>query len=400
MAMAAGVAAAPASAALRRHVTKHVTITVGYSAGAGDSYYTNEFKLAEKAFPGLTIKPVVYPTYDEQLNEMPQQAAAGTLPDVIVWDNSAPVGQYAKEGVIQSLSKYAAADHFNLKAYPSALVKAWTIDKNLYGVPLYLQNSGEVYNLTMFKKAGITALPRSMAEVAADAKRVYQKTGQAGLTILDNLFHLTQYALAFGGGWDYGKTIDSRQNVAGLQFLVDLFKEHAAVLPDQVGAAWDGQAVAENKAAISDGGPWYIAFMKATAPKVDYVLRPIPTANHHQFVVTYGGSYSITRSEKDPGYAMKVLEHLTNATAEHAMVTSALGFVPAMTRYVNQYRKLYPKYDGITDAVLATGRTLDYPPKTIQFSNALVNGFQNIVEGNSGSVKSLLETLQHQYGTK
>ena len=400
MTTATGIAALSVSASARSHAVKHITITVGYAAGAGDSYYANEFKLAERAFPGLTIKPVVYPTYDEQLNEMPQQAAAGTLPDVIVWDNSAPVGQYAKEGAIQPLSKFVAADKMNLKVYPSALVNAWTINNKLYGMPLYLQNSAEVYNLTMFRQAGITKLPRSMAQIAADAERVHAKTGQAGLTILDNLFHLTQYVLAFGGGWNYGNTIDSPQNVAGLQFLVNLFKSHAAVLPDQVGAAWDGQAVAENKAAISDGGPWYIGFMRATAPKVDYVLRPIPTSDNKQFVVTYGGSYSITRSEKDPAFAVKVLQHLTNATAEHAMVTSALGFVPAMTRYVDQYRKLYPKYDGITDAVLATGRTLDYPPKTIQFGNALVTGFQDIVEGNSGNVKSLLKTLQGQYGAK
>ncbi len=396
---ALGASVGTAVAAKRPHAVKNVTITIGYSAGAGDSYFTKEFAAAEKALPGVHIKSVVYPTYDQQLNEMPAEAAAGTLPNVVIWDNSAPVGQYAAQHAILPLSSYVQANHIDLKRYPRALVKAWTINNKLYGIPLYLQDSAMVYNLSLLRKAGIDQLPRSIQQLAADARIVDAKTGKAGLTILPNLFHLTQYVLAFGGGWNFGKTIDSPQNVAGLQFLVNIFtKDHAGVLPAAVGASWDGQVVAENDAAMSDGGPWYIGFMKATAPSVDYVLRPIPTSTGRQFVVTYGGSYSITSSEKDPAVAMKVLAHLTNAAAERALVTSPLGFVPAMSQYISSYRAITPKYQGITNAVLATGKTLDYPPKTIQFGNALTSGFEQIVDNNSGSVKALLRTLQKQYG--
>lgn len=393
-------AVASTSGASTAHA-KTVTITIGYSAAPGDTFYTNQFAAAEKAIPGIKIKSIVYPTYDEQLDEMPAEAAAGTLPDVIVWDNSAPVGQYAKEGAILPLTSLASADNVDLNADPSALIKAWTINGQLYGIPLYLQDSAFVYNETLLHEAGIYTLPTSMQQVATDAQEVYAKTGKGGLTILDNLFHLTQYELAFGGGWNFGKTIDSPQNVAGLQFLVNIFtKEHAGVLPDQVGAAWDGQVIAENDAAMSDGGPWYISFMAATAPKVVYSLRPIPTSTGKEFVVTYGGSYSMTSADKNPAETMLLLKHLTDAAAEKALVTSALGFVPASTKYIIEYRKLQPKFTGITNAVLTQGLTLDYPPKTIQFGNALTAGFQQIVEANSGTVKALLANLQKLYGTK
>lgn len=375
-------------------------ITIGYAAGTGDSYYTKEFAAAEKAMPSITIKSVVYPTYDEQLDEMPAEAAAGTLPNIIVWDNSAPVGQYAAEGAIRPMSSYISANHINLSLFPKALVQAWTYGGKLYGVPLYLQDSAMVFNLTMLHKAGIKTLPRNMAQLQKDALTVHDKTGKAGLTILPNLFHLTQYALAFGGGWDFGKTIDSSQNAAGLQFLVNIFtKEKSGVLPAAVGATWDGQVIAQNDAAISDGGPWYISFMKATAPKVDYVLSPIPTNNGRSFVVTYGGAYSITSSEKDTALAMRLLAFLTNVPADHAMETSALGFVPAMTQFISSYRKLYPKYNPITNAVLAAGKTLEYPSKTIQFGNALTSGFEKIVDTGSGTISALLASLQKQYGT-
>ena len=242
--------------------TKTVTITLGYAGGTNiDPYYDHVIQSAENALPGIKVQQVVYATYDEQLNEMPTQVAAGTIPDIIVWDNSAPVGQYAQKGAIMGLNKLVKSAGVNLSGDPGALINAWNINGNLYGIPLYLQDSAYVYNLGMLKAAGITAVPRRCEQVAADALTVHKKTGKAGLTILDNLFHLTQYVLAFGGGWGFGKTIDSSANIAGLQFLVNLFNRHAAVLPDQVGASWDGVAVGDNQAAMSDGGPWYIGFM-------------------------------------------------------------------------------------------------------------------------------------------
>ena len=257
------------------------------------------------------------------------------------------------------------------------LVNAWTIDGKLYGIPLYLQDSAYVYNLGLLKAAGITSVPTSMGQVATDALAVHQKTGKAGLTILDNLFHLTQYILAFGGSWNFGKSIDSKANVAGLQFLVNLFNKHAAVLPDQVGASWDGVAVADNDAAMSDGGPWYIGFMSSTAPKVQYELAPIPTSSGKQFVVTYGGSYSITAHSPDPAADMELIKDLTNAAAERYVATdTAFGFVPAMTKYINLYRQMTPRFSRITNAVLDKGLILAYPPSTIQFGNRFGLGFR------------------------
>ncbi|HXW80504.1 MAG TPA: extracellular solute-binding protein [Acidimicrobiales bacterium] len=379
-----------------------VTITLGYAGGANiNPYYNYVVQHAEEVLPGIKVQQVVYATYDDQLDEMPTQVAAGTIPDIIVWDNSAPVGQYAQQGAIMGLNKLVKAAGVNLSGDPAALLNAWTINGNLYGIPLYLQDSAYVYNLGMLKAAGITTLPTSMQQVGADALTVYKRTGKAGLTILDNLFHLTQYVLAFGGGWGFGKTINSSANIAGMQFLVNLFNEHAAVLPDQVGASWDGVAVGDNEAAMSDGGPWYIGFMSSSAPNVNYALTPIPTSTGKQFVVTYGGAYTITAQSKHPAADMQLIKYLTDSYSEHYVaIDSSFGFVPAMSQYINLYRQLTPRYAAITNSVLANGLTLDYPPSTIQFGNALVSGFENIILRHSGTVRALLNTLQQTYGTK
>lgn len=376
------------------------TVTVGYSGGGVvDTYMNQIIAQAKKDVPGVTIKTQVYPTYDDQLNQLPTQFASGTAPDIILWDNSAPIAQFADGGAIKPMDDLVKGTTVDLKKYPDALVKGWTIDGKLYSVPSYLQNSGFAYNRTVLSAAGITELPKTMDEVGQDAATVKAKTGKAGVVVLDNLFHLTQYAIAFGGGWDYGKSIDSPKNVQGIDFLLGLIKKGEGATAKQLGATWDGEAFGKDQAAMADAGPWYIGFMSSTAPKTEYSLKPMPTTESGKTVVaTYGGGFSISAKTKSPETAAKIIASLTGESAQKAIITTGLGYVPAMTTYAAEYRKATPAYAAFTDEVLANGKGLDYPKKTTEFGNALVSGFQQLVADGSTSSKSLLTDLQKKYG--
>lgn len=381
---------------------KDTEITVGYSGGgAMDGYMEQLLDRAAKELPDVTIKPVVYPTYDDQLNQLPTEFAGGTAPDIILWDNSAPVAQYASEGVITPVTDLIEDTGIDLSAYPEVLVDGWTFDDQLYGVPAYLQNSGFVYNLDVLAQAGVTEPPRTLDDLQASAAAVKEKTGKAGIVLLDNLFHLTQYMLAFGGGYENGETINSDENVEALEFLVGLFQDGTAATAQQLGAAWDGEAIANGKAAMSDGGPWYIGFMSTTAPKVDYELLPMPGPTpDDQVVATYGGAFSITESTSDPETALQVVEILTDEQAQEAIITSGLGYVPAMTEQADAFREATPEYAAFTEEVLASGRGLDYPPQTAEFGNELVSGFQQLIaDPDDASPRDLLDDLQEKYGT-
>jgi multiple sugar transport system substrate-binding protein len=376
------------------------TITIGYAGGgAVDTYMSTIIKHVKKELPDVTIKTAVYPTYDDQLNQLPTQFAAGTAPDVILWDNSAPIAQYATEGAIQPISDLVKDTDVDLSLYPEALVKGWTIDGDLYAVPDYLQNSAYAFNRDVLGAAGVTETPATLDQLASSAEAVKQATGKPGIVLLDNLFHLTQYMLAFGGGYDFGKTINSKENVAGLDYLLGLFKSGAAATAKQVGATWDGEALANGQAAMSDGGPWYIGFMSTTAPDVNYDLTPIPGVDPGaQIVATYGGGFSVSASTNAPETAVSVIASLTDEVSQEAVISTGLGFVPAMTEYANQYREATPKYAPFTEEILASGKSLDYPIKTTEFGNDLVAGFQQLVASGETSSKDLLDSLQEEYG--
>lgn len=376
------------------------TITLGYSGGgAVDTYMSTIIKHVEKELPKVTIKTVVYPTYDDQLNQLPTQFAAGTAPDIILWDNSAPIAEYATQGAIAPIDDQVKASKVDLSVFPKALVQGWTIDGKLYSVPSYLQNSGYAYNEKVLKQAGVDSTPQTLDQLAADARAVKAKTGKPGIVLLDNLFHLTQYALAFGGGWNYGKSIDSAQNVQAMDYLLGLFKDGSAATAKQLGATWDGEAFADDKAAMSDGGPWYIGFMSTTAPKTSYRLETIPgTTAGSPVVATYGGGFSVSAKSKDKDTDVAVIKELTDAYSQNAILTTKLGYVPASTKYAADYRKETPQYAAFTDQVLATGKGLDYPIKTVSFGNDLVSGFEKLVAAKATSSKALLTQLQQQYG--
>jgi multiple sugar transport system substrate-binding protein len=376
------------------------TLTIGYSGGGVvDTYMSQIIAQAKKDVPGVTLKTQVYPTYDDQLNQLPTQFASGTAPDIILWDNSAPIAQFADGGAIKPMDDLVKGTDVELSKYPDALVKGWTIDGKLYSVPSYLQNSGFAYNQTVLSAAGVTDLPQTMDEVGADAATVKSATGKAGVVVLDNLFHLTQYAIAFGGGWDYGKAIDSTENVKGIDFLLGMIKKGDAATAKQLGATWDGEAFGKDQAAMADAGPWYIGFMSTTAPNTKYSLQPMPgTEKGKEVVATYGGGFSISAKTKSPETAAKVIASLTGDKAQKAIITTGLGYVPAMTSYAAEYRRATPAYAAFTDKVLADGKGLDYPKQATEFGNALVSGFQQLVADGSTSSKALLHDLQKKYG--
>ncbi|GIG25372.1 ABC transporter substrate-binding protein [Cellulomonas denverensis] len=374
-------------------------VTIGWSGeGEWGEYLRAAIARAEAAYPDLTITPVVYPTYDDQLNQLPTEFAGDTAPDIIQWDGAAPIAQYASEGVIEPLDDWVDSTDKDLSVYPSSLIDGWTIDGTLYGVPLFLQHSGIAVRTDLLAESGITESPRTLDEYAQAAQAVTEQTDATGTVLLDSLFHISQYLYAFGGGYDYGRTIDSPENVAGLTYLVDLFSEGWAQTAKQLGATWDGEAFAAGSAALSDAGPWYVSFMAATAPDVDYDLLPLPGPDGEQTVVTYSGGYSINARSENTAAAQAVLEILTDDQAQADLLESGTQ-VPAMTSYIDQYRDATPAYAAFTDELIESGRTLDYPLQTTEFGNALVAGFQDLVfnPGNQ-TPEELLSQLQDTYG--
>jgi len=378
----------------------HGTVSLGYSGGVWiEKYFDQVVTGLEQAMPGVNVKKVVYPTYDDLLNGLPAQVAAKTNPDVLYWTNE-QLADYVNNGVLAPLDALLPQTKIDLNAFYKGLVQGWTMNGALYGVPFNGQNSSMVVNLDLLKKAGVSGLPKTIEELGQDATLITTKTGSTGLVILDNLFHISQYAYAFGGGWGNGKTIDTPQNAQALQFLVDLFASKTAATAKQLGAGWDGEAFAKGTVGFSTGGPWYIGYMSQAGPDVHYQLLPIPTSSGGTAMVTYGGGLSIFANVQDKRTAIGVIEYLTNDANMELMATSGLKYLPAKTRYMDTYVKVVPEFTPLKDAFFK-GTPLDYPTAVKEFGDELVKGFEQMVfQPGTLTPQQLLATLQQKYGAK
>jgi len=392
--------AVPLSAGGTQEASGPVTVSLGYSGGVWIEKYFDQVTagLAQSA-PNLSVKKVVYPTYDDLLNGLPTQVAARTNPDVLYWTNE-QLADYVSNGVLEPLDPLLGASKIDLGVFYRGLVQGWTMNGKLYGVPFNGQNSAMVVNLDLLKQAGVVGLPKTIQELGQDAAAI-SKSGATGLVILDNLFHLSQYVYAFGGGWGNGKTIATPQNAQGLQFLVDLFtKDKSASTAKQLGAAWDGEAFAKGTVGFSTGGPWYIGYLQQAGPNVHYQLMPIPTSRGGTAMVTYGGGLSVFADVKDPRPALQLISYLTNDDNMKLMATSGLKYLPARTKYMDLYVSMVPEFAPLKDAFFK-GTGLDYPPGIKEFGDELVKGFEQMVfQPGSLTPRDLLATLQQKFGAK
>lgn len=377
------------------------SVSIGYGGPPTARDYMKEvLEIIKAQLPDIEVKEVVYPTYEDMLALLPSQIAANTAPD-LVWWTAGDVTDYFIKGAAEPLDDIVSSLGINLDEYIPAAVKAFTNEGKLYGVPLQAQSSAFVVNKSLLKQIGVERFPRSMNEVQDYAIKIKNSTGKAGVVLHLHVFHITHYVKSFGGGWGYGKTINSPENEKGLQFLVDLFIKHkVAVTPKDFGCAWDGEVFSRNEVAFSTGGTWYIGYMKAMNPDFEYALIPVPYATGGDgFVLLDSGGWSILKTAKDKDAAAKVLKYLASDEAQELLYTTPLLYIPAKSKFIDAYVGSVPEFGLLKDHFLS-GINFDYPFENLkEFNDDLISGFERLIykEG-SLTVKELLDSLQEKYG--
>ena len=376
-----------------------VVVTIGHDGTITVMDYMEKvLEGAKTALPNIEIKQITYPTYDDLLNMIPSQIAAGTVPDILWWDAVA-APEYIRQGVVEPLDEWLSPE-FKVEDYLQVLLKAFTYEGKLYGIPLHANDSALVVNLDLFQEAGIEELPSSVEEFRQAAIKV-KDTGNVGVVVQLNAFHIGQYVIAHGGGWNYGETINSEANKQGIQFLVDLFtKDKAAVTSKELGSAWDGEAFAKGDVGMSTGGPWYIGFMSASAPQINYKLIPFPGINPGETTMyTYGAGYSIMKGAEHKAEAVEVLEYLSSDEAQELLYTTELKYVPAKERMIDNFIETIPEFAPLKEAFF-NGVDLAYPIDQKGFSDDLTSGVEQLIYNpGTGTVEELLDTLQQKYGS-
>ncbi len=220
-----------------------------------------------QTYPNVKINYQSVPFGEAQNKFKTAAAAKAGAPDIlraeVAW-----VPEFASLGYLYSLDgSDLLADESDYFATPLSSNK---FNGKTYGVPQVTDSLALLYNKKIFADAGVTAAPKTWAEVKTAAATIKAKTGVDGLFINAGGYFLLPFI--YGEGGDLVDTaskkivVNSDKNIAGIKVAQDLVNSGAAVKPpanDSYGTMMT--LFKENKVAMIINGPWEVNNVK-TAP--------------------------------------------------------------------------------------------------------------------------------------
>ena len=350
----------------------------------------------EDAFPQYRMKLNQYASTEEFWNALPIAISSQTAPDIIAYTDEG-ASEYIANGVVAPLDDLMETVGFNRDEIIDSLWKGWSYEGETFGIPRDAATSMLFINKSLFEAAGLTKYPETMEELSRTAK-ILTTDEVYGLCLNLHEFHITQYAHAFGGNWDYGKSIDSSENKRALEFIVDLFKSGTAVTPSALGASWDGEVFGQGKAAMSTGGAWYVGYLKEAAPDMDYAIIPIPVGKVPSQSAFSGGYSILSQSDTKEGAMLFIKHALTDENQRDSMgrMGSASSKKALLPEFLAENEKIQPFFETLGDY----GMPFSYPVETRNFVTMMIDGLETIIYTNDSglTVESLTTDLQDQFG--
>lgn len=374
---------------------KEVTVRYGMWGGEEEQKIAKENAAdSEKAFPGLKIEVTPYPDSVTFWQQLPAQVAAKTAPDIIQLTNEGHI-EYIVKGAFAPLDDEVKAAGLDMSRYDDTAKGIWTYNGKLYGIPLGASPAVFTINKDMWDAAGLKEYPKTWDEVKTAAKALTQN-GVAGLIVNLHEFTFTNFALTYGGGWGYGKTINSDANVKAMEFIVDMFKEKLAVAPKQAGLGWDGEVFAQKKGAMAVSGFWYKGFLKNAAPDIKYVAVPMPKGTESSCTMHSIGIV-VLKDSPDKQAAVKAAYHMTNEEGL-SKLSANTGVRTSLKSLAPKYYEVNPEYKDAMEPMMALSKDFGYPPETKKFIDAIVGAMEaKILANDSRSVKQILDEIQQKF---
>ena len=338
----------------------------------------------EAAHPNVKVNYVDVP-YDSLLQKLTTGAAGGELPDLvrsdIIW-----VPKFAALGVYAQLDgKMPNFDALSKATYPGSLsTAAW--QGHYYGLPLDTNTRVLITNQDALTSAGISAPPATFADLQADAPKLAAKkisafadSGLQGWNILPWIWsgggEITDPGLTKATGY-----LNSPQNVATVQMLVDLYKQGAIpnLLIGNKGAVQTSDGLPKGNYADILDGPWMAGIWAGQYASFKPVYSPMPAGAGSSVSVVGGEDIVMTTASKHQAAAEEFLAFTQTSTWQLAMAkTGQMSVVsaddaqeasdtPALAPYITQ---------------LATAKSRPAVPDEPQIDTALQDDLTPAFEG-------------------
>ena len=338
--LAVGAVASTVGATGSASATK-LTIWVGWSARE-----LSEFKkvVAEYDRKNAAVEVKVVGGIND--DKITAALRSGNGPDVVSSFTSQNVGVYCKTGGWIDLAPYLKRDKIDVNIFPAATRYYTQYQGTRCALPLLADAYGFYYNKALFKKAGLTRPPRTLAELSAYAKKLTTRKADGSLDVVgyDPVFGFYQNSIGayqplvgakyfdvLGQVEPRARTRAGRSCCAGRRALVDYVRSTTKLVKWQTGAGdeWSApHAFERGKLAMMIDGEWRVAFIAAEHPELELRHRRRCPSTRARRTCTAPAT-STARSSASPRtartatQAWELVKYLT--TNNHALATFSNG---------------------------------------------------------------------------
>lgn len=319
----------------------------------------------------------------------------------------ANVGTWASKGIIEPLEGYS----FDTSDFIPSVLSQDTYEGKLYAMPIAVQEYKLLYNKTLFAAAGITTLPTTMDDLAADIAKLTKQSSdgtitQLGLGTSSDYDLLSTLAYVFGGQWDTaGKPSPTNaKNIEALNwYKTNVLDKYGPANIAKFVSGYGEYMTAQDpfytgKIAMTLDGEWQSSNIAKIAPSLQWGVIDIPTAaaGLENATQTYSSMFYIPTNSKHKDAAATFVKYLTGASAMRSF-TLALGNLPARTSLLTD--KAYdalPNFD-VWLSGLKSPNAKSFAPTTYttQYQTDLTSAFSNFVLGQQ-SAEAAMQSVQQQ----
>jgi len=280
-----------------------------------------------------------------------------------------------------------------------------TIDGKLYGMPMNLEGYGFIYNKDIFKKAGITELPRTLTELTEASKKLKAdgvtpfSIGYGEWWILGN--HLLNIPVAQQDDPDQfiadlnsgkGKFEDNKQ-FKDFMNLFDLTIEYGNKNPLTTDYNTQVSQFAEGKTAMLQQGNWAQQLITDVNPDINMGFIPMPINDDKEKMdrlpVGVPNNWVVNKNSKNKAEAKKFLEWMATSDTGKDYMVNKFKFIPAFKSI--EAKDLGPLADDI-QAYSKDGKTISW--NWFKYPDGAVNEFGAIMQAYVGKQKTADEMLQ------
>lgn len=319
----------------------------------------------EAAHPNVTVKAQIL-EWDGRDVKWKTALASDNPPDVMEMGNTDVLAYSASGGLADLTSR----DFENKATWLKGLAEAGSYDGKLYGVPYYGGDRVVIYRKDLWKAAGLSAEPTTLADLKAAGAALMAKGGKD----FSGLYFPGRYqyaALSFvydaggtiatknGNAWTAG--LSSAQSQAGLTAWADFVKAVSRA-PADVDETNLQDVIGQEHTAMIIGQAWMVGVIKNKYPKIADQLAAFPMpGTQGTMPVFLGGSNLVSAAgSKHADLAYEWIKLMTGTKYQTQL--GQAGLMPNTT-------SLESAVSGITQIQLKAAARSWFTPTSTQWSN-------------------------------